>query len=613
MRASPAPRALAVALTLVATLTALATPAAAATHVYVVVANGNSQIWEINPATGQKITAFVAAASPCTRPGLAFNGTELFYTDENLTQVRVYSTAGALLRSFNKPAGLEPGSGLGVSATSLFLVGLDGIVTRVSPANGAVQGTFAIAGGEHGLTFAGARNSVFVVLNDSETIAELSTTGVLLNTITVNPAAIFRGLGFSSAANVLYGTRAGKLWAVDPDTGAVLTGYPVDITDELGAGVLKSGAAAADESVSCGDGQVNAPGEYCDPPGSTQSNGNLCRQDCTYCGDGVLQTPEQCDAGALNSDSTPGACRTDCTNPVCGDGVKDPNEACDDGNADDGDGCRNDCTLPFCGDGQLDAGEECDDGQANSDTTPGACRINCTRPRCGDGVVDPPEVCDDGNAVYEDGCSPLCLLEFCGDGILQPGLGEQCEPALDANCTVDCDVAEICNDFIDNDGDGNVDCLDPKCECEPIGRDPGAIRFGAPGKGDQLAIHGSFVPTPFDAADPANELLGLRISNDDGKIYEIKIAAGTLKRIGRNLYRYKNRFAQRGRNGLARVDVRFFPRRGNWTFAIKTYGDLSTANKSKMAAEFVIGNDVFFNVSNWQETPRGWLLTLPGE
>ena len=40
---------------------------------------------------------------------------------------------------------------------------------------------------------------------------------------------------------------------------------------------------------------------------------------------------------------------------------------------------------------------------------------------CGDGVIDADkgEECDDGNTIDYDGCSALCKLESCGDGIVQ--------------------------------------------------------------------------------------------------------------------------------------------------------------------------------------------------
>jgi cysteine-rich repeat protein len=46
----------------------------------------------------------------------------------------------------------------------------------------------------------------------------------------------------------------------------------------------------------CGDGIVgNAPGETCDPPGSSAGQPNVCRADCTFCGDGHLDAGEVCD------------------------------------------------------------------------------------------------------------------------------------------------------------------------------------------------------------------------------------------------------------------------------------------------------------------------------
>lgn len=46
---------------------------------------------------------------------------------------------------------------------------------------------------------------------------------------------------------------------------------------------------------------------------------------------------------------------------------------------------------------------------------------------CGDGVLQMDEECDDGNVEDEDGCSARCLVERCGDGIIQSMLGEQCD------------------------------------------------------------------------------------------------------------------------------------------------------------------------------------------
>jgi cysteine-rich repeat protein len=155
------------------------------------------------------------------------------------------------------------------------------------------------------------------------------------------------------------------------------------------------------------------------------------------CGDGTRQSDEECDNGPANSNTAPNACRLDCTNPDCGDGVHDTANAeqCDDGNAVNSDCCLNNCVAATCGDGAINCGETCDNGASNSNTTPDACRATgpnaCKPASCGDGVQDTAEECDDSNKASEDGCSSLCLDEFCGDEIVQDGLGEECDDGVD--------------------------------------------------------------------------------------------------------------------------------------------------------------------------------------
>jgi cysteine-rich repeat protein len=57
--------------------------------------------------------------------------------------------------------------------------------------------------------------------------------------------------------------------------------------------------------------------------------------------------------------------------------------------------------------------EECDTGAANSDAPDAACRTDCRPARCGDGIVDPlrGEQCDDGNPTAGDGCAAACFVE----------------------------------------------------------------------------------------------------------------------------------------------------------------------------------------------------------
>ncbi|MBI3833809.1 MAG: hypothetical protein HY287_05720 [Planctomycetes bacterium] len=115
----------------------------------------------------------------------------------------------------------------------------------------------------------------------------------------------------------------------------------------------------------CGDGVVgNTPGETCDPPGSVQSNGNVCRKDCTYCGDNSTNSSEMCDGTSAGSNGcsagnsgAPDACRTNCT--CCGDGHLDAGEQCDDGNNTSHDGCSASCQIETCA-VQVDKQVSCD-------------------------------------------------------------------------------------------------------------------------------------------------------------------------------------------------------------------------------------------------------------
>lgn len=87
-----------------------------------------------------------------------------------------------------------------------------------------------------------------------------------------------------------------------------------------------------------------------------------------------------------------------------------------------------------CGDGQVQEGEACDEGFAdNQDDQP--CTSQCQLAVCGDGHVQPAvgEACDDGPlnqaAPGYGQCSQTCARgPFCGDGTVQAADGEQCEP-----------------------------------------------------------------------------------------------------------------------------------------------------------------------------------------
>ncbi|MEK7137753.1 MAG: DUF4215 domain-containing protein, partial [Patescibacteria group bacterium] len=210
----------------------------------------------------------------------------------------------------------------------------------------------------------------------------------------------------------------------------------------------------------CGNG-IREPwgGEDCDDKNTDDTDGclTLCKIASATCGNGTLESTEQCDDGASNGTDA-NDCRPNCVFPYCGDGVMDRNEECDDGNIIPRDGCTF-CLRDLCGNGRLDTGEMCDKQGIRCKGT-GTCTEWCMcKGECGNGEIEAGEQCDDGNVWGGDGCTgsgftlaagnvsvPPCQIEYCGDGVAQPGLGEECD---DGNL---------------NDGDGcRLNCRIPVC------------------------------------------------------------------------------------------------------------------------------------------------------
>lgn len=76
-----------------------------------------------------------------------------------------------------------------------------------------------------------------------------------------------------------------------------------------------------------------------------------------------------------------------------------------------------------------------------------------TNRTCGDGVIQVPETCDDGNNIAGDGCTAFnCLLEICGDGIINNNDQEQCDDGNTVSgdgcsnaCVIECPVGQVSN------------------------------------------------------------------------------------------------------------------------------------------------------------------------
>src|SRR5512146_1662620 len=117
---------------------------------------------------------------------------------------------------------------------------------------------------------------------------------------------------YQGIAGTCTGGQCSNIQPNPPATSCTNSVPDCDFSALAGAAV---GTANLFPAASCGD-SILDPGETCDPPGSVQPGGAVCRNDCTFCGDGLLQA---------------------------GDG-----EACDDGNNVSGDGCSATCQAELC-------------------------------------------------------------------------------------------------------------------------------------------------------------------------------------------------------------------------------------------------------------------------
>jgi cysteine-rich repeat protein len=202
------------------------------------------------------------------------------------------------------------------------------------------------------------------------------------------------------------------------------SGEPSNCGGGCGNGVISGAEECDDGDMTSGDGCSDSCIE--EPTFNCSLEPSICT---TNCGNSIRNFGEECDDGnRVSGDGCSAICEDEAA--ACGDNTVDPGEQCDDGNTNSGDGCSSSCIAEslFCGDGIIGGSEACDDGSGNSNTLPNACRTNCTLPRCGDNVRDAVEQCDDGNLVNTDACLNTCIAGSCGDGFIQPVLSEQCEP-----------------------------------------------------------------------------------------------------------------------------------------------------------------------------------------
>jgi cysteine-rich repeat protein len=135
--------------------------------------------------------------------------------------------------------------------------------------------------------------------------------------------------------------------------------------------------------------------------------------------------------------------------PLCGNGVVEAGEECDDGNLIHGDGCENDCTYSCHLDSDCDDGNECNGRELCDRVSYHVCRWGTPMNRGDVCLGDPRSVCLEG----ECGGALCCVRSECGDGYVDTGADEMCEPPGVGGCTGAC--VWSCEDQGDCPDDGN--------------------------------------------------------------------------------------------------------------------------------------------------------------
>jgi hypothetical protein len=200
--------------------------------------------------------------------------------------------------------------------------------------------------------------------------------------------------------------------------------------------------------------------------------GNVAIPSCTPCttgadcNDGDVCSTDVCQAGACANAPVQGctSCEDDvdcddqdpCTADACGqDGscqvtVIDGCQACDTAaDCNDGDACTTDTCAAngTCETAVIDGCQACetaDDCNDENACTTDTCGANGT---CETAVIDGCQTCTTDDDCADD---DACTANTCGGGV--------CQTASVEDCTV-----EVCDDGLDNDGDGDVDCADGDC------------------------------------------------------------------------------------------------------------------------------------------------------
>ena len=224
----------------------------------------------------------------------------------------------------------------------------------------------------------------------------------------------------------------------------------------------------------------------------------------------------------------------------------------------------------------------------------------------------------------------LAILLFSGP----PGaadLGVDGQPCSDP-------IGEICTNFIDDDGNGLIDCFDPQCNpegsdflcdasgvvapaCQPLLDDPAKMKFKPNKPLDLFNMSARIVPTT--PIDPVSEDVRFGLANVTGALYQVTLPGGVFvsNRKGTTFKFKRTRTKTDPILYLFVIRERFNRQTGAVEYIIKPklQADLSAADPNRnprftetelvaMRVQVVIGNDPFLIAANWTRERNGWFL-----
>lgn len=191
---------------------------------------------------------------------------------------------------------------------------------------------------------------------------------------------------------------------------------------------------------------------------------STCNEDIDSCTTGAVELTHTCDA----------ECDAECIGDEdCNDEDETTIDACNLTTC----GCEyTPIEEPYCGDDYLDEGEQCDDGNNIDEGCSPACESSCSycSANCTTATLTG-DSCGGGGGGGGGG-----ITRYCGDGLLHPERGEECDDrnTVDGDgCSSTCKIEEVLGEIIEEEEEMLGEVLGTTTELPETGQDPSILIF----------------------------------------------------------------------------------------------------------------------------------------